>query len=352
MKSNNSSSSLALSAALVVLVSSLLVASRRRRKRRDDDGSHTSSDTCGNDTTADTAAPSCPLGVNEEYLPSHVRREMHKHRKRMSKAAMLSMKTPMYDNVFMLSTEGQPMCTISMKKAKWYLKKGIAEWSSLPEHKQWTPEEKEGGAKCIRLLFEHNGSKERDTTSPESVYLRSVKKNICVSCGDDGHHMRHYIIPYAYRSLLPNEYKSHMSHDICILCPECHVDCERHSKRRMKQMERDLRTRLGREYNEPAMIEDPILYHVRSCALALVKSRERMPLERIKEYEVVVREYLASTCEIDSEEELTKAELEKACAVNHKVKNRKSPRICVCASSSALTRIIENMKQTSSADRR
>ncbi|EJK67267.1 hypothetical protein THAOC_11726 [Thalassiosira oceanica] len=82
-----------------------------------------------------------------------------------SKAALLSTKTPMYDNVFMLSTEGQPMCTISMKKAKWYLKKGIAEWSSLPEHKQWTPEEMEGGAKCIRLLFEHNGLKERDTTS-------------------------------------------------------------------------------------------------------------------------------------------------------------------------------------------
>ena len=185
-------------------------------------------------------------------------------------------------------------------------------------------------AKCIRLLFEHNGSKERDTTSSESVYLRSVKRNICASCGDDGHHMRHYIVPYAYRSLLPNEYKSHMSHDICILCPECHVDCERHSKRRVKQMEHELRTRLGSEYDAPAIIEDPRLYHVRSCALALVKSRERMPLERIQEYEAVVREYLASTCEkeerqdiLDSEEELTKAELEMACAVNHKVKNTK-----------------------------
>ena len=213
--------------------------------------------------------------------------------------------------------------------ARRYLKKGIAEWSSLPEQvEQWTPEEIKEGAKCIRLLFQHSGSTDRDTTSPESVYLRSVKRNICASCGDDGHHMRHYIVPYAYRSLLPSEYKSHMSHDICILCPECHSNCERQSKRRMKQMEHELRTKLGPDYSAPATIEDPILYHVRSCALALVKSRERMPLERIKEYEVVVREYLASTREkeerqdmLDSEEELTKAELETACAVNHKVKN-------------------------------
>ena len=76
-KSN--SSSLALAAALFVLASSLLVASGRRRKRRDD--GHTLSDTFENDTTAQTH----PVGVSEEYLPSHLRREIHKHRKRMSK---------------------------------------------------------------------------------------------------------------------------------------------------------------------------------------------------------------------------------------------------------------------------
>ena len=271
------------------------------------------------------------LGIAEDELPDHIRREIHKQRKRKSKEAMISMKTPMYDNIHMLDENREPICTISMKKAKWYIRKNIAEWSSPKEGSELS---KNKDAKCIRLLFTHNGANEDEDkkTSSEKLYLRSAKQNICVSCGSDGHHIRHYIVPYAYRSLLPDDYKSHMSHDIVILCPDCHVSCEKSTKKRMKRMENDLRMKMTDDdaFCKPT-IEDTHLYHIRSCAIALVKWRDTIPEEKIASYEQEVRSYLADCCKNETErnlilagnEPLTKAQLQKACSVKYRVKNPK-----------------------------
>lgn len=270
-------------------------------------------------------------GISEDNLPTHIQREINKERKRKAKVEMISMNTPMYDNIFMLDANRELMCTISKKKARWYLKKGIAEWSTFrngegangPENNA-TEEE----VKCIRLLFEHNGA-ESKKESPDTLYLRSQKQNVCVCCGDDGHHIRHYIVPYSYRTLLPDKYKSHMSHDIVILCPDCHLDCEKHSKGRMKAMERDLRMEMGEDAYVRPVIDDPILGHIRSCAIALVKWRETMPDEKVERYENVVREYLVSICKkeeqrdalLSGKETLAKSQLQRACAVKYRVKN-------------------------------
>src|SRR6056300_369587 len=119
------------------------------------------------------------LGISEENLPDHIRREIHKERQRKAKVSMISMKTPMYDNIYMLDQNREAICTISMKKAKWYIRKNIAEWSSPKDGSELA---KEKDIKCIRLLFEHNGktTKKDDESSSETLYLRSVKQNICV----------------------------------------------------------------------------------------------------------------------------------------------------------------------------
>lgn len=272
------------------------------------------------------------LGISEENLPSHVLREIHKERQRKAKVELISMKTPMYDNVYMLDRDREPMCTISMKKARWYVRKDIAEWSSFRdgEGTETDCQSAEGDVKCIRLLFEHNGTGGSDRDSSEMLYLRSAKQNICVECGDDGHHIRHYIVPYSYRTLLPQEYKSHMSHDIVILCPDCHLDCERQTKRRMKEMEHELRMKMGGDALDVSqVIDDPHKHHIRSCAIALVKWRDMMPAEKVEGHERVVREYLASLCKKEEErdallngtDELTKSRLQKACSINYRVKN-------------------------------
>jgi hypothetical protein len=291
------------------------------------------------------------MGISDGYLPGHVRREIHKERKRKAKRDMISLKTPMYDNVYMLDVYGVPMCTISMKKARWYIRKNIAEWSSFgndgcgpggPDNRLTTENsdsntQDEQDAKCIRLLFEHNGlsndpsRRKEGSSSSEVLYLRTAKRNVCVSCGSGGNIIRHYIVPYSYRSLMPSEYKSHMSHDIVILCPDCHLDCERHSKRRMKRLEDEVRRRENISRSDP-VVEDPYLGHVRSCAIALMKWKETMPNDQVGRYVEVVRDYLMSACENRDETttlpndgggmtELTESQLQKACNVNHRVKN-------------------------------
>jgi len=253
------------------------------------------------------------------------------------------MKTPMYDNVYMLDSNREPMCTISMKKAKWYIKKGIAEWSSFKDHRDGSAIRLENGdainvdneeeeLKCIRLLFEHNGYKHSDpkATTNENLYLRSAKQNVCVVCGNAGYHIRHYIVPYSYRTLLPERYRTHMSHDIVIMCPDCHLLCEKPKKERMTRMERDIRMKLGAgALDISPVIDDPHLHHIRSCAIALVKWKDKMPAEKVESHSKTVREHLASVCKwedqrealLNGKEELNKAQLQKACGVNYRVKN-------------------------------
>jgi len=77
------------------------------------------------------------------------------------------------------------------------------------------------------------------------------------------------------------------------------------------------------------VIDDPHLHHIRSCAIALVKWKDQMPKEKVESHDRTVREYLASVCRneegkaalLSGEEGLTKAQLQKACSVNYRVKN-------------------------------
>ena len=152
------------------------------------------------------------------------------------RSAKTSLKRSMYDNVVMLSLERAPMCTISAKKARWYVKKGLGEWTMLGEYDECYGEY-DVGVRCIRFLHAENATGARfGVNMTDHLYLRSAKQNICVGCGDDRRHMRHYIVPYSYRALLPPEYKTHMSHDIMILCPDCHVRCEGETKVRMQSL--------------------------------------------------------------------------------------------------------------------
>jgi hypothetical protein len=52
--------------------------------------------------------------------------------------------------------------------------------------------------------------------------LPADKVNIGVKCSrGDFHMMRHHIVPVTYRTLFPKRFKSHMSHDIVLLCGNC-----------------------------------------------------------------------------------------------------------------------------------
>jgi len=248
--------------------------------------------------------------TSSDSLPQHIEREVKKERRRQAKMKDLAMKSPMYDNVLMVDPDGELLSSISGKKGKWYVSKNLARWTNESQT-------------CIQLLFEPKGrvSLEGDgKTSDEhtmGVYTLTQKRNECVVCGSEKHLMRLYVVPYVYRSLLPKKYKSHMSHDIVVLCGNCNLRCQQQYHLRMNELEESLRpmgTKRKFEVNHE-------LYHIRSCALALWRWREKLPPEKIFDYEQLVRKHLSSLPNQSAELELNSETLEKLSNIEYRITN-------------------------------
>ncbi|KAE8728542.1 hypothetical protein F3Y22_tig00004238pilonHSYRG00012 [Hibiscus syriacus] len=71
---------------------------------------------------------------------------------------------------------------------------------------------------AIMLLFEPKGRPEDEVND---FYIQN-KQNICVGCGEGNHYLRYRVIPACYRIHFPEHLKSHRSHDIVLLCVDCH----------------------------------------------------------------------------------------------------------------------------------
>ena len=94
------------------------------------------------------------------------------------------------------------MCTCDLKKAEWYVKKGIGELISE-------------NPLTVRLKFEPSGRPEGKAGKTfkswktkmyfESIvlflgeYYLSVKPNICVVCGKQDSYLRKNVVPHEYR---------------------------------------------------------------------------------------------------------------------------------------------------------
>ncbi|CAB9526649.1 Exonuclease 3'-5' domain-containing protein 2 [Seminavis robusta] len=243
---------------------------------------------------------------NGGEMPPHMRRDIYKEKRRQEKIPLLAMKKPMYDNIRMLDPQGTVLCTISKKKANWYVNKSLAVWKD------------EDDKTTIQLLFEpsHRSNQSDDNKKDEqdAFFNKSIKQNICVVCGHDQYHMRHYIVPYACRALLPNKYKKHMAHDVVILCPDCHLECKKQATQRLKYLEKCCR----KDPNTATPhTTDRHLYKVKSCALALLRWRSNLPPDTIQEYETLLQQHfqLADTTVVT--EEL----LQQAIQVEEKIPN-------------------------------
>lgn len=55
-----------------------------------------------------------------------------------------------------------------------------------------------------------------------SCAAQSDKQNQCCVCGSGGEYLRHSVVPHCYRQHFPPSMKSHLSHDIVLMCPPCH----------------------------------------------------------------------------------------------------------------------------------
>ena len=229
------------------------------------------------------------VSTNRNYsgakLPGHITRELEKERRRLDKMSDLCMKSAMYDNVRMYDPQGEVLCTISLKKAHWYVNKELADWITV---EQLPSVKEESDRRNIQLRFEPKARSNRN-----SQYVTADKKNQCVVCGAKQFHIRHYIVPFVYRCLFPHEYKSHMSHDIVALCAKCHVHCSRETHFRMNDLE-------SQHQVQPQFIIDKSREKVKKCATALLRHQKSMPDDKVNEMKSVVWKYFLSTVDGES----------------------------------------------------
>lgn len=70
-----------------------------------------------------------------------------------------------------------------------------------------------------RLLFKN---RTKDEELGVRDFYMSSRANRCVSCGEESHYLKYKVVPACYRRHLPIYMKSHRSHDIVLLCIDCH----------------------------------------------------------------------------------------------------------------------------------
>ncbi|TRY69122.1 hypothetical protein TCAL_04110 [Tigriopus californicus] len=184
-------------------------------------------------------------------------------------------KTPLYHNARLLAPDGQPLCVCDTKKAQWYIQKGLGI-------------QVEAEAFTVKLNFEPSGRPE----GAAGEYYLTFKENVCVVCGQSDSYLRKYIVPHEYRKHFPDIMRDHQSHDILLMCVQCHQRSNLHDY--------DLRHKLAQECNAPIgtdedvkVREDFALKGVRSAARALEKHRkfQNLPEARAQELSNLLMDY-------------------------------------------------------------
>lgn len=235
-------------------------------------------------------------------LPPHIERIIHKEKRRKQMMSKLTMKRTMYDNIFMYSPDGEVLATISKKKADWYIHKELAEW------------EDSNRENAIRLLFHPKRPQRVDPERDSSEYNCAVKANQCVVCGSDQHFMRHYVVPYAYRSRFPESFKTHMPHDVVLVCGLCNARVDAESQKLMSELEDNLR-------KDPATAKpnfrDERLCKVKSWGRALLKHQDRLPDDKVALY----REFLKAYYGLSEPGPIPVEYLQKAVSIDPNIKN-------------------------------
>lgn len=213
---------------------------------------------------------------------------------------------PLYHNCYMEAPDGELLCTMDRNKADWYRKKGLATIVCEEPLR-------------MRLCFEPSGRAEGQTGAYDLV----EKINQCSVCGTKEHLSRKFIVPKEYRKIFPVVMKSHSSHDILLLCLNCH---------RTSSMQDDqLREKLAILCKAPLVrhlkyVVDVLLFalinisiklynfrKLKSYAQALLKSHNALPVTR-----EMMTEYIQS---FYPDQELTKTFLQELTKIDTKSKS-------------------------------
>eukprot|EP00803_Ostreobium_quekettii_P004481 evm.model.scf_2336.1 EVM.evm.TU.scf_2336.1 scf_2336:1322-8896(+) len=204
-------------------------------------------------------------------------------------------KRQVYSNCIMLAMDDELLCYSDRRRLEWYVSKGLADKVADEPY-------------TIKLRFQHSTADD-ENFGAHQFYVRG-RLNRCVVCGEDNHYLRYRIVPTCYRKHFPDAHKSHRSHDIVLLCVDCHHKAQIVTDK-VKKM---IASEYGIPLNAPRMLpgssaqcsgcagqvtegHNASARRVRAAALALLKYKTSLPVERTRELEAVVHTHLGRSPE-------------------------------------------------------
>lgn len=168
-----------------------------------------------------------------------------------------------YANISMLSPTGELMSYISEQKADWYLSRNLAKVISENPVK-------------IQLTFLPQG-----LGNHNHPYHMAPKENLCVVCGTTENLTRHHCVPRCFRKHFPDEHKINASHDVVVLCYECHSNYEVYAS----ELKQTLIDMYGRESKQDELQQSKIV------KLASAYFLPQVPPSRKDEIKQIISEY-------------------------------------------------------------
>jgi len=148
----------------------------------------------------------------------------------------------LYDNCEIYGPNDKLLGHCNFDKFDWYLKRGLADLIS---------------EKKLKLKFL---PKDWSDYPPNLV----KRENICVNCRTKQNLTKHHIIPRCYIKHFPLEIKSNNSHDVVLLCDDCHSSYEQEATLVKKE--------LAEKYDAPLDVkrEHVQLFKAYSCLTQLM----------------------------------------------------------------------------------
>lgn len=135
--------------------------------------------------------------------------------------------------------------------------------------------------KTIKLTFEPQGRGFSELEFIDHKFYTMDRSNQCVVCGNKEKYLKYHIVPLLYRQHFPNSFKSHRSHDVVLLCLECHEQASKETEK--------LKQELAVKFNVPINTNSNPLLILRNKMLTMAKfgisfwkNKEKLPNERKK----------------------------------------------------------------------
>ncbi|KRX04485.1 Ribonuclease H-like domain [Pseudocohnilembus persalinus] len=204
------------------------------------------------------------LDKKEKSLRKNQESELQKMQKKEKNQKISAVKTEPYQNCQLQAPSGLVLCNCNKKKIEWYKNNGLGEIVSE-------------NPLTLRLNFQPNGQTNdqlKMEVDAEDGYYTTHRENQCVVCGDKENFVKFHIVPPLYRTHFPNEFKSHRSHDILLLCLRCHQICSQQWDLKKKQIAERYNIELHSINKESSIIKK--IQYVSTTAKAYQQFKEKM----------------------------------------------------------------------------